>query len=103
MPSSTLIPFDRSIFDRRRTGWAVVAGGSAAIAAVATHRAMKAAWRLIRGDDPPMNPAAHDTEWSEAVIWTATMGMAAGLSALLARRAAASGWYHVTGEWPPVE
>ena len=101
MLSDTLTRLDRSVLDRRRTGWTLVAAGSAIIAAVATRNAMKAAWRVIRRDDPPLNPAAHDTEWPEAIAWTVTMGVAAGLSRLVARRAAASGWYRFTGEWPP--
>jgi hypothetical protein len=93
--------FSRAFSDPRQTGWALVAAGSAVIAAIATRNALKAAWRAMRHEDPPLNPAAHDTEWPEAIAWTAATGLAAGLSRLVARRTAASGWYRVTGEWPP--
>ena len=81
--------------------WLAVASGSAMIAAYATRNLLRAGWRAFADDDPPLNPAALDTEWSEAVTWTVVTGVAAGLASLVARRGAASTWQSLTGSRPP--
>ncbi len=81
--------------------WLALAAGSAMIAGFAARNLLRAGWRVFTDDDPPMNPAALDTEWSEAVTWTVMTGVAAGLASLLARRGAASTWQSLTGSRPP--
>lgn len=81
--------------------WLALATGSAVIASFAARNLIRAGWRVLADDDPPLNPAALDTEWSEAVSWTLMTGVAAGLASLLARRGAASTWKSLTGSRPP--
>ena len=82
--------------------WLALATGSAVIAGFAARNLIKASWRAFADDDPPMNPAALDTEWKEAVTWTVATGLAAGLARLVARRGAATAWQQATGSRPPV-
>lgn len=84
-----------------KLAWTVAAAGAGYIAMVATKHALDAAWRVVKKDDPPLNPESPDTGWTEALLWTAATGMAAGVTHLLARRGAMSGWRRVTGSWPP--
>lgn len=84
-----------------RLKWLALASGSALIAGFAARNLIKAAWRAFADDDPPMNPAALDTEWSEAVTWTVGTALAAGVARLVARRGVASAWEQVTGSRPP--
>lgn len=80
--------------------WMVLATGSAAVAGMAARSAIKAAWRAVRDDDPPLNPASPETDWAEAVAWTVTVGTGVGIARLLTRRAAATGWQRVAGRLP---
>ncbi|WP_345327261.1 DUF4235 domain-containing protein [Novipirellula rosea] len=36
--------------------------------------------------DPPMNPAAHDVAWKEAVAWGAASGALVGIARIASRR-----------------
>lgn len=85
----------------RRTGWFVVAAGSAMIAGAAARIALNAGWKLAQGDDPPVDPESPDTEWSDAIAWTVVTGVSMGLARLVARRGAAAAWHRVMGARPP--
>lgn len=81
--------------------WLALATGSAVIAGFAARNVLKAAWRAFADDDPPLNPAAPETEWAEAVTWTIGTALAAGLARLVARRGAATAWEQAAGSRPP--
>lgn len=72
--------------DRHR--WILVSGLAAAGTAFATKSLLKHGWHAATGEDPPLNPAASETAWTEAVVWTVAASVVAGLSRLAARRAA---------------
>ena len=84
----------------RETSWKAVSGIAATLAAMATHTALNAAWGGLRSEEPPLNPAAHDTRWREALLWAAAIGLTVGVAQLLARRSAAAGWRAYFGDYP---
>jgi hypothetical protein len=45
-----------------------------------------------------MNPAAADTSWKEAIMWTIISSAAIGLAQLLARRGADALFHQVNGQ-----
>lgn len=64
--------------------------GAAIAAGMLTNHLLKATWRQVRGNEPPVNPAADGVTWSEALIWAGTVGAAIGVSRVLARRTTTS-------------
>jgi hypothetical protein len=68
----------------------LIVAAAAVAAGVLTNRVLKAAWRQSRGDEPPINPAAANVTWKDALIWGASVGAAIGVSRVLARRATTS-------------
>ena len=66
--------------------WKLVTFAAATAAAFATQWALKNAWHASTGEKPPTNPAAKETAWSEALIWTAASSLAGGLAKLIAKR-----------------
>lgn len=80
--------------------WSMVAVASAALAAVATRNILEAVWEKVNRREPPKNPAARSTDWSEAILWTVASGVAVGVMRLLAQRGAAAGWKKVRGRYP---
>jgi hypothetical protein len=82
--------------------WALVAAGSAALAAVATRQLLRRSWSAWRGGPPPDNPAAPDVSWGDALLWAGTTGMVVAVGRAVAKRAAVAGWRRVTGRTPPV-
>jgi NADPH:quinone reductase-like Zn-dependent oxidoreductase len=85
----------------RRLLWKAVGSLSGAAAGAATRKLLRAAWRRTRGGDPPTNPAAPGTRWSEALIWAASSGVALAVTRLVAQRGAAEAWKAKTGTYPP--
>ena len=84
-----------------RIGWKVVAAAFAVPTGIAVRKAIESGWRKTKHDDPPMNPAAPGTKWSEALIWAAVSGIAVASARLLATRGAAATWKSLTGKLPP--
>ena len=74
---------------------------SGVTAGSATRALLRAGWRRTRGGDPPSNPAAPGTKWSEALIWAASSGVAMAVTRLVAQRGAAEAWKATTGGYPP--
>jgi len=68
---------------------------------IAMRKALDAAWRAARHDDPPRNPAAPGTAWAEALAWAAVSGIAVAAARLIATRGAAATWKTLTGQLPP--
>lgn len=84
-----------------KLGWRITALAFAIPAGIAARKLMDTAWKKTRGTDPPANPAAPGTTWSEALLWTAATGVAYAIARLIAARGAAAGWRSLTGQLPP--
>ena len=84
-----------------KIGWRIVALGFAVPAGIAVRKAMEAGWRKTTHDDPPKNPAAPGTNWSEALVWAVVSGIAVAAARLVAARGAAATWKSLTGKLPP--
>lgn len=70
------------------TAWKVATFAAATGAALATNWALKRAWASATGTKPPTNPAARETAWTDALIWTAASSLAGGIAKLAAKRKA---------------
>ncbi len=57
-----------------------------AIAARASRSLVGHGYKVITKHDPPRNPASHEVEWKDAIVWTLVTGMVGGLARLVARR-----------------
>lgn len=84
-----------------KIGWKIVALAFAVPTGIAMRKALEAGWRAAKHDDPPKNPAAPGTEWSEALMWAAASGVAVATARLVAARGAAATWKSLTGKLPP--
>ena len=84
-----------------KIGWKVVAAAFAVPMGIAVRKALETGWRKAKHDDPPKNPAAPDTGWSEALAWAALSGIAVAAARLVAARGAAATWKSLTGQLPP--
>ena len=73
----------------RKARWILASGLAATGASFATRALLRTSWHAATGDDPPEDPAAIGTSWSEAIVWTVAASVVAGLTGLVARRAAA--------------
>jgi hypothetical protein len=80
--------------------WKGVALGAGAASAMVTRKILRATWRGVSGQDPPVNPASPDTGWREAVVWAVGSAVALGVTRLVAQRGAAAAWKASTGEYP---
>jgi hypothetical protein len=85
----------------QKTAWKVAATGAGVLAGVITRKVIVAGWKAAKGTNPPTNPAARETQWSEALIWTVATSIGVGIARLVATRGAAAGWEMATGELPP--
>lgn len=81
--------------------WKVVGLGTGLVAAKAGRSVLDKGWAKTKGGEPPRNPAARDTDWSEAVQWAIASGIAVAIARLLAARGAASAWEKTMGHLPP--
>ena len=84
-----------------RIGWKIVAAAFAVPTGIAVRKAIETGWRKTKHDDPPKNPAAPGTQWSEALAWAAVSGVAVAAARLVAARGAAATWKSLTGKLPP--
>lgn len=84
-----------------KIGWKIVALGFAVPTSIVVRKAIETGWRKTKHDDPPKNPAAPGTEWSEALMWAAVSGIAVAAARLVAARGAAATWKSLTGKLPP--
>lgn len=80
--------------------WMIASAGSAIVAAVITRTAAQTGWKKALHSNPPKNPAAAGTTWTQAIAWGLGSGMIVGLSRVLAERLATSGWRRFTGHTP---
>ncbi len=84
-----------------QTKWKLLGALSGIVSAAVTRRLLRAAWRRGRGGNPPVNPAARGTTWSEALVWAAASGVAMAVARVVAQRGAAEAWKASTGSYPP--
>ena len=84
-----------------KIGWKIVALGFAVPTSIVVRKAIETGWRKTKHDDPPKNPAAPGTEWSEALVWAVVSGVAVAAARLVAARGAAATWKSLTGKLPP--
>lgn len=84
-----------------RVMWKVLGSLSGMAAGAVTRTALRAGWRRTKGGDPPTNPAAPGTAWSEAITWAVASGVALAVTRLVAQRGAAEAWKAKTGAYPP--
>jgi hypothetical protein len=82
-------------------GWKLVGISSGLAAAKVSRSVLDKVWARTRGGEPPRNPAAPGTTWSEAVSWAVASGVTVAVARLLATRGAASAWKRTTGHLPP--
>jgi hypothetical protein len=90
-----------AVAENSSKGWTVFGGLSAIVAGIAARKVLVKAWRLATGDDPPANPAAPGTRWSEAIPFALASGALVGLARMLATRRAAGYYRKSTGHLPP--
>lgn len=81
--------------------WKLVGILAGLFAARTSRSVLDRVWARTKGGEPPRNPAAPGTTWSEAVTWAIASGVALGLARMLATRGAASAWQKGTGHLPP--
>jgi hypothetical protein len=85
-----------------RARYLLLSYGAAFLAERAARSALTGGWRLVRGEDPPLNPERLEVRWRDAIGWTVVMGVAMGTASLLARRGAAVGWKRIVGRPIPM-
>lgn len=82
--------------------WKVVALGSGLAAAKVTGKVLDKGWRKAAGGaPPPRNPAAPETPWKQALVWSAASGTALAVSRMVAQQGMAKAWKKTTGSLPP--
>jgi Protein of unknown function (DUF4235) len=86
--------------NRSDIAWKALALAAGGASAYATRRAIGAAWRGVKRDDPPTNPASRRTSWPQALGWAVVSGVAIAIGRLVAQRGAAAAWKAKTGSYP---
>jgi len=75
----------------QRLLWNIYAGAVGALTAVVAQKAVRGAWKVVTGDEPP-DPNDPATPISEALIWALAGGIGIGMAQLLTNRLAADRW-----------
>lgn len=83
-----------------RVLWPLLSVGATTLAGLAARELLKRSWRTSMNEDPPINPAAPTTTWSDALLWTASTGLVIGVVRLLAKRGVAQLWQDSKGYMP---
>ncbi len=82
--------------------WNIYAGAVGALTAVAAQKAVRGAWKLATGDEPP-DPNDPRTPLNEALIWALAGGIGIGIAQLLTNRFAADRWEKAMGTPAPTK
>ena len=82
----------------QRLLWNIYAGGVGVLSALIAQKAVRGAWKLATGDEPP-DPNDPATPLGEALIWALAGGIGIGIAQLLTNRIAADQWEKAMG--PP--
>ena len=80
--------------------WNIYAGAVGALSAVVAQKAVRGAWKVATGDEPP-DPNDPATPLSEALIWALAGGIGIGIAQLLTNRFAAQRWEKAMGTPAP--
>jgi hypothetical protein len=88
------------VIDQRMV-WKIVGMVTGLGVGLATRKLMIVSWERVRGESPPSNPAAPQTNWVEALTWAVASGIALAIARLVAERGAAEAWKATTGAYPP--
>ncbi len=59
--------------------------------------ALQAGWRTALNSEPPKNPASHEVNWRDALIWGAVSGAVVGAVRIASRRASSGAYRNF---WP---
>lgn len=81
--------------------WNIYSAVIAAVAALATKKAVDGTWTFVTGEEPP-EPNDPHTPTSKAAAWVMAVAVGVGLSQVLANRFAASRWEAFTGSESPI-
>ncbi|TWU46817.1 DUF4235 domain-containing protein [Rubripirellula reticaptiva] len=65
-----------------------VAAGTALVA----RELLKGGWRAALGSEPPRNPASHEVDWRDAMLWGVMSGAIVGAARIASRRATSSAY-----------
>ena len=84
----------------QRLVWNLYAGAVGALSAMVAQKAVRGAWKLATGDEPP-DPNDPATPLSEALIWALAGGIGIGVAQLLTNRFAAARWEKAMGTPAP--
>lgn len=84
-----------------RQKWVLLASAASAVTAPLAEGVLSDTWRRATGEEPPVDLAASDIDWSRVVLWTAASAVVVGLAQVAARRGAALMWHRVMGKRPP--
>ncbi len=84
----------------QRLLWNIYAGAIGALTAVVAQKAVRGAWKVATGDEPP-DPNDPATPLSEALIWALAGGIGIGMAQLLTNRLAANRWEKAMGSPAP--
>jgi hypothetical protein len=80
--------------------WNIYAGAVGALSAVVAQKAVRGAWKVATGDEPP-DPNDPATPLSEALTWALAGGIGIGIAQLLTNRFAATRWEKAMGTPAP--
>ncbi|KAA1261476.1 hypothetical protein LF1_40260 [Rubripirellula obstinata] len=53
---------------------------------------IQSGWRAALDRDPPKNPASHEVDWQDALLWGAVSGAVVGVARIASRRASSSAY-----------
>ncbi len=84
----------------QRLVWNLYAGAVGALSAMIAQKAVRGAWKMATGDEPP-DPNDPATPLSEALIWALAGGIGIGVSQLFTNRFAAARWEKAMGTPAP--
>lgn len=87
--------------DRERLIWAAVSAGAVLSASLLARRGADAAWRYLRDEEPPRDPADPNTRWRTLAAWTLISGIGAAAARLTGQALATKAWQKRLGRLPP--
>ncbi len=80
--------------------WKLFGGLSAVFAGIASRKLLVSTFSKTTGKNPPANPEAPGTNWTQAIGWALLSGATMGLARMLATRKAADFYRKATGHLP---
>lgn len=84
----------------QRLVWMIYAGVVGAVATIVSQKAVRGAWRVATGDEPP-DPNDPATPLNEALIWSLAGGIGIGISQMMINRFTAARWEKAMGTPAP--